>query len=282
MSRRNANLIKSPEQIVLARVAAQLAADVLTMIAPHVKAGVSTAHLDQLCNDYIVNVQQAIPANVGYGGFPATVCSSVNHVVCHGIPAADHILKDGDIINIDVAVIKDGWHGDTSRMYYVGEPSKATRKLVETTYSAMWAGIRAVKPRATLGDVGFAIQTIAEKAGYSVVLDYCGHGIGMVYHEEPQVTHYGRPGQGVVLKPGMLFTIEPMINAGKAATKELSDGWTVETRDKSLSAQWEHMVLVTETGFEVLTLAPGETGAKAQIPNAAPAGAAGAAAPSAA
>jgi len=279
MSRRNANLIKSPEQIVLARVAAQLAADVLTMIAPHVKAGVSTAHLDQLCNDYIVNVQQAIPANVGYGGFPATVCSSVNHVVCHGIPAADHILKDGDIINIDVAVIKDGWHGDTSRMYYVGEPSKATRKLVETTYSAMWAGIRAVKPRATLGDVGFAIQTIAEKAGYSVVLDYCGHGIGMVYHEEPQVTHYGRPGQGVVLKPGMLFTIEPMINAGKAATKELSDGWTVETRDKSLSAQWEHMVLVTETGFEVLTLAPGETGAKAQIPNAAPAGTA---APSAA
>lgn len=274
MSRRNANMIKSPEQIVLARVAAQLAADVLTMIAPHVKAGVSTAHLDQLCNDYIVNVQQAIPANVGYGGFPATVCSSVNHVVCHGIPAADHILKDGDIINIDVAVIKDGWHGDTSRMYYVGEPSKATRKLVETTYSAMWAGIRAVKPRATLGDVGFAIQTIAEKAGYSVVLDYCGHGIGMVYHEEPQVTHYGRPGQGVVLKPGMLFTIEPMINAGKAATKELSDGWTVETRDKSLSAQWEHMVLVTETGFEVLTLAPGETGAKAQIPNAVPAGAA--------
>jgi len=277
MSRRNANLIKSPEQIVLARVAAQLAADVLTMIAPHIKAGVSTAYLDQLCNDYIVNVQQAIPANVGYGGFPATVCSSVNHVVCHGIPAEDQILKDGDIINIDVAVIRDGWHGDTSRMYYVGEPSKSARKLVETTYSAMWAGIRAVKPRATLGDVGFAIQTIAEKAGYSVVLDYCGHGIGMVYHEEPQVAHYGRPGQGVVLKPGMLFTIEPMINAGKAATKELNDGWTVETRDKSLSAQWEHMVLVTETGFEVLTLAPGETGAKALIPNATPAGAVSAA-----
>ena len=273
MSRRNANPIKSPEQIVMARVAAQLAADVLTMIAPHVKPGVSTAHLDQLCNDYIVNVQQAIPANVGYGGFPATVCSSVNHVVCHGIPSAELILKDGDIINIDVAVIKDGWHGDTSRMYYVGEPSKSARKLVETTYAAMWAGIRAVKPRATLGDVGFAIQTVAEKAGYSVVLDYCGHGIGMVYHEEPQVTHYGRPGQGIVLKPGMLFTIEPMINAGKAATKELSDGWTVETRDKSLSAQWEHMVVVTETGFEVLTLAPGETGAKSQIPNAVPAGA---------
>ncbi|MYN26555.1 type I methionyl aminopeptidase [Duganella levis] len=272
MSRRNANLIKTPEQMVQARVAAQLAADVLTMIAPHVKPGVTTAYLDQLCNDYIVNVQQAIPANVGYGGFPATVCSSVNHVVCHGIPSAEQVLKDGDIINIDVAVIKDGWHGDTSRMYYVGEPSKPTRKLVETTYAAMWAGIRAVKPKATLGDVGFAIQTVAEKAGYSVVLDYCGHGIGMVYHEDPQVTHYGRPGQGMVLKPGMLFTIEPMINAGKAATKELSDGWTVETRDKSLSAQWEHMVHVTETGFEVLTLAPGETGAKSQIPNAVPAG----------
>ena len=272
MSRRNANPIKSPEQIVLARVAAQLAADVLTMIGPHIKPGVSTAYLDQLCNDYIVNVQQAIPANVGYGGFPATVCSSVNHVVCHGIPSEQLILKQGDIINIDVAVIKDGWHGDTSRMYYVGEPSKSARKLVETTYAAMWAGIRAVKPRATLGDVGFAIQTVAEKAGYSVVLDYCGHGIGQVYHEDPQVTHYGRPGQGMVLKPGMLFTIEPMINAGKAATKELSDGWTVETRDKSLSAQWEHMVHVTETGFEVLTLAPGETGSKSNIPNAVPAG----------
>ncbi|MBV7538897.1 type I methionyl aminopeptidase [Duganella sp. sic0402] len=272
MSRRNANLIKTPEQMVQARVAAQLAADVLTMIAPHVKPGVTTAYLDQLCNDYIVNVQQAIPANVGYGGFPATVCSSVNHVVCHGIPSATQVLKNGDIINIDVAVIKDGWHGDTSRMYYVGEPSKPTRKLVETTYAAMWAGIRAVKPKATLGDVGFAIQTVAEKAGYSVVLDYCGHGIGQVYHEDPQVTHYGRPGQGMVLKPGMLFTIEPMINAGKAATKELSDGWTVETRDKSLSAQWEHMVHVTETGFEVLTLAPGETGSKANIPNAVPAG----------
>ncbi|MTV38882.1 type I methionyl aminopeptidase [Duganella radicis] len=272
MSRRNANLIKTPEQMVPARVAAQLAADVLTMIAPHVKPGVTTAYLDQLCNDYIVNVQQAIPANVGYGGFPATVCSSVNHVVCHGIPSATQVLKNGDIINIDVAVIKDGWHGDTSRMYYVGEPSKPTRKLVETTYAAMWAGIRAVKPKATLGDVGFAIQSVAEKAGYSVVLDYCGHGIGQVYHEDPQVTHYGRPGQGLVLKPGMLFTIEPMINAGKAATKELSDGWTVETRDKSLSAQWEHMVHVTETGFEVLTLAPGETGAKANIPNATPAG----------
>ena len=270
---RNQIKINTPADIAQSRAAGKLAAEVLAMLVPHVKAGVTTDQLDQLCNDYIVNVQKAIPANVGYGGFPATVCSSINHVVCHGIPSPEEVLKDGDIINIDVAVIKDGWHGDTSRMYYVGEPSKSARKLVETTYAAMWAGIRAVKPRATLGDVGFAIQTVAEKAGYSVVLDYCGHGIGMVYHEEPQVTHYGRPGQGIVLKPGMLFTIEPMINAGKAATKELSDGWTVETRDKSLSAQWEHMVLVTETGFEVLTLAPGETGAKSQIPNAVPAGA---------
>ena len=269
---RNQIKINTPADIAQSRAAGKLAAEVLAMLVPHVKAGVTTDQLDQLCNDYIVNVQQAIPANVGYGGFPATVCSSVNHVVCHGIPSEQLILKQGDIINIDVAVIKDGWHGDTSRMYYVGEPSKSARKLVETTYAAMWAGIRAVKPRATLGDVGFAIQTVAEKAGYSVVLDYCGHGIGMVYHEEPQVAHYGRPGQGIVLKPGMLFTIEPMNNAGKAATKELSDGWTVETRDKSLSAQWEHMVLVTDTGFEVLTLAPGETGAKSQIPNAVPAG----------
>lgn len=259
MSKRNATLIKTPDQIAQARVAARLAADVLTMIGPHIKAGVSTAHLDRLCNDYIVNVQQAIPANVGYSGFPKTVCSSVNQVVCHGIPAEDEILRDGDIINIDVAVIKDGWHGDTSRMYHVGTPGKAAKRLVDTTYSAMWAGIRAVRPGATLGDVGHAIQAVAERAGFSVVRDYCGHGIGLVYHEEPEVRHYGKPASGVVLKPGMLFTIEPMINAGRAATVELDDGWTVETRDNSLSAQWEHMVVVTDSGFEVLTLAPGET-----------------------
>ena len=251
-------LVKSPEQIEMARAAARLAADVLTMIGPHVKPGVSTAYLDQLCHDYIVGTQQVIPANVGYGGFPKTVCTSLNHVVCHGIPAPDEILKDGDILNIDVAVNKDGWFGDTSRMYFVGQPGKQAQRLVDTTYKAMWAGIRAVRPGATLGDVGFAIQTVAERAGFSVVLDYCGHGIGMVYHEAPQVTHYGRPGQGMVLRPGMIFTIEPMINAGKAGTRELDDGWTVETRDKSLSAQWEHMVVVTERGFEVLTLAPGE------------------------
>ncbi len=258
MGKRNANPIKSPEQIAMARVAARLAADVLTMIAPHVKPGVSTEQLDRLCHDYIVDVQRAIPANVGYGGFPKTVCVSPNHVVCHGIPAPDAILRDGDILNLDVGVLKDGWFGDTSRMYLVGQPAKQATRLVDTTYAAMWAGIRAVRPGATLGDVGHAIQSLAEGAGYSVVLDYCGHGIGMIYHDAPQVCHYGRPGQGMVLKPGMLFTIEPMINAGKAATRQLDDGWTVETRDRSLSAQWEHMVLVTETGFEVLTLAPGE------------------------
>jgi methionyl aminopeptidase len=255
------NRIKTAADIDQARVAAALAADVLTMIGPHIKAGVSTAWLDQLCHDYIVNEQQAIAANVGYGGFPKTVCSSVNSVVCHGIPRDDEILRDGDIINIDVAVIKDGWFGDTSRMYYVGEPNKQARKLVDTTYSAMWAGIRAVRSGATLGDVGYAIQSVAEKAGFSVVRDYCGHGIGMSYHDEPEVRHYGKPGTGVVLKPGMLFTIEPMINAGRAATVELDDGWTVATRDGSLSAQWEHMVTVTATGYEVLTLSPAEKAA---------------------
>ncbi|MDL2354746.1 MAG: type I methionyl aminopeptidase [Pseudomonadota bacterium] len=254
-------MIKTPSEIDQARVAAALAADVLTMIEPHIKAGVSTAWLDQLCHDFIVDVQGAIAANVGYGGFPKTVCSSVNGVVCHGIPRADEILRDGDIINIDVAVIKDGWFGDTSRMYYVGQPSKQARKLVDTTYSAMWAGIRAVRPGATLGDVGHAIQSVAEKAGFSVVRDYCGHGIGMVYHDEPEVRHYGKPASGTVLKQGMLFTIEPMINAGRAATVELDDGWTVETRDGSLSAQWEHMVTVTATGYEVLTLSPAELAA---------------------
>ncbi|MCE3265186.1 MAG: map [Pseudoduganella sp.] len=251
-------LIKTPDQVASARVAGQLAADVLTFIAPHVQPGISTAQLDKLCNDYIVNTLKVIPANVGYGGFTGTVCTSVNEVVCHGIPTQKKVLKDGDIINIDVAVIKDEWFGDTSRMYYVGTPSKAAQKLCEVTYDAMWAGIRAVKPGNRLGDVGHAIQKLAEAAGYSVVRDYCGHGIGMVYHEDPQVLHYGRPGTGLVLEPGMVFTIEPMINAGKHPTRALADGWTVVTADRSLSAQWEHMVAVTETGFDVLTLAPGE------------------------
>ena len=251
-------LIKSPEQVAMSRIAGGLAADVLTMIAPYIKPGVTTEYLDQLCHDYIVKELKVIPANVGYAGFTKTVCASVNEVVCHGIPSPKKVLKDGDIINIDVAVIKDGWFGDTSRMYYVGNVSKAARKLCEVTYDAMWAGIRAVKPGATLGDVGHAIQTVAENAGCSVVRDYCGHGIGMVYHEDLQVLHYGRPGMGTVLQPGMIFTIEPMINAGKHQTRALPDGWTVVTADRSLSAQWEHMVTVTETGFDVLTLAPGE------------------------
>lgn len=251
----DAILIKSPEQVAKARVAGQLAADVLTMIEPHVRPGVSTAYLDQLCHDFIVNTQKVIPANVGYGGFPKTVCTSVNEVVCHGIPD-EKILKDGDIINIDVAVIKDGWFGDTSRMYFVGNVAKSARRLCEVTHDAMWAGIRAVAPGRTLGDVGHAIQSLAEKAGYSVVREYCGHGIGMVYHEDPQVLHYGQRGAGLKLQAGMIFTIEPMINAGKQHTVELADGWTVITKDRSLSAQYEHMVAVTDTGFEVLTLGP--------------------------
>lgn len=244
--------INSSEEIAMSRRAGMLAADVLHMIAEHVRPGVSTDELDRICHDYIVNVQKAIPANIGYHGYPKTVCASVNHVVCHGIPS-DKVLKDGDIVNIDVALIKDGWFGDTSRMYFVGEPSTLARRLVDTTYEAMRAGIRQVRPGATLGDVGHAIQTVAQREGFGVVREYCGHGIGQIYHDEPQVLHYGQPGQGLRLKPGMIFTIEPMINAGKPGTKQLPDGWTVVTKDRSLSAQWEHMVAVTEDGFEVLT-----------------------------
>ncbi|HSI48897.1 MAG TPA: type I methionyl aminopeptidase [Ideonella sp.] len=255
-----AQLIKSPEEIAMARAAGALAAEVLQMIAPHVKPGVSTEQLDRLCHEHIVKVQKAIPANVGYHGFPKTVCTSVNQVVCHGIPSSQKILKKGDIVNIDVAVIKDGWFGDTSRMYFVGEPGPMAKRLVNTTYEAMVAGIRQVRPGATLGDVGHAIQTVAQRDGFSVVREYCGHGIGKVYHDEPQVLHYGKPGQGLRLEAGMVFTIEPMINAGQAGTRELSDGWTVVTKDHSLSAQWEHMVAVTPEGFEVLTPWPEGTG----------------------
>ena len=254
------DLIKSPADIAMARAAGALAADVLHMIGPHVRAGVSTEELDRLCHDHIVHVQQAIPANVGYQGFTKTVCTSVNHVVCHGIPSAQKILKKGDIVNIDVAVIKDGWFGDTSRMYIVGEPSPLARRLVDTTYEALCAGIRQVRPGATLGDVGHAIQTVAHRERFSVVREYCGHGIGQIYHDEPQVLHYGQRGQGLRLQEGMVFTIEPMVNAGKRDTKELPDGWTVVTRDHSLSAQWEHMVAVTANGFEVLTAWPEGTG----------------------
>ncbi|ENA28570.1 MULTISPECIES: type I methionyl aminopeptidase [Pseudomonas] len=249
---RKAVSIKTPEEIAMARKAGKLAADVLAMIAEHVKPGVTTEELDRLCHDYIVNVQKAVPANIGYHGFPKTVCTSVNQVICHGIPSSE-TLKDGDIVNIDVAVIKDGWYGDTSRMYFVGEPSAQARRLVETTYEAMCAGIQEVKPGATLGDIGHAIQTVAHRDGFSVVREYCGHGIGKVYHDEPQVLHFGNRGEGMKLRTGMMFTIEPMLNAGKHQTKTLGDGWTVITKDRSLSAQWEHMVVVTESGFEVLT-----------------------------
>ena len=250
--------LKTPEEIEMMRIAGRLAAEVLDMITPFVKPGVTTEELDRICNEHIVNVQKTIPANVGYHGFPKTVCASVNNVICHGIPSDTKVLKDGDIVNIDVTVIKDGWHGDTSRMYYVGTPSVMARRLCEVTYEAMWRGIRAVKPGATLGDVGHAIQEYAESERFSVVREYCGHGIGKVYHDEPQVLHYGRPGTGLVLKPGMTFTIEPMINEGTRYTKVLPDGWTVVTKDRKLSAQWEHMVAVTETGVDVLTLAAGE------------------------
>jgi methionyl aminopeptidase len=260
------SLVKSPDEIAMARAAGALAADVLHMIAEHVKPGVSTEALDCICYEHIVNVQQAIPANIGYNGFPKTVCTSVNHVVCHGIPSAQKVLKKGDIVNIDVAVIKDGWFGDSSRTYFVGEPSPLARRLVRTTYEAMRAGILQVRPGATLGDVGHAIQSVAHREGFSVVREYCGHGIGQVYHDEPQVLHYGNRGEGLRLEEGMVFTIEPMINAGRRETRQLPDGWTVVTRDHSLSAQWEHMVAVTADGFEVLTPWPEGTGLYEAIP----------------
>ena len=250
--------IKTPEEIEQMRVAGRLAAEVLQMIAPHVKPGVTTEALDKICHDYIVDVQQAIPANVGYKGFPKTVCTSVNNVICHGIPSDAKVLKDGDIVNIDVTVIKDGWHGDTSRMYIVGTPSVMAKRLVDVTREAMFRGIRMVKPGVTLGDIGAAIQAYAESERFSVVREYCGHGIGRVYHEDPQVRHYGRAGEGLVLKQGMTFTIEPMINEGQRHTKLLPDGWTVVTKDRKLSAQWEHTIAVTEDGVEILTRLPGD------------------------
>ncbi|WP_347554764.1 type I methionyl aminopeptidase [Robbsia sp. KACC 23696] len=255
--------IRNEAEIAQAAAAGALAADVLRMITPHVKPGVTTEQLDRICHDYIVEELRAIPANIGYHGYQHTICASVNNVVCHGIPTSK-ALKDGDTVNIDVALIKDGWYGDTSRMYSAGTPSVLASRLIRTTYDAMCAGIRAVRPGATLGDVGFAIQSVAHAAGYGVVREYCGHGIGTIYHDAPQVLHYGRPGEGMTLKAGMIFTIEPMINAGLAAVKQLPDGWTVVTRDRSLSAQWEHMVLVTDDGYRVLTEWPdgvGEFGA---------------------
>ncbi len=244
--------VKTAAEVDRARIAGKLAASVLHMIEPYVQPGISTDELDRICHDFIVNQLKAIPANIGYHGYTKTTCISVNHVICHGIPS-EKVLKKGDIVNVDVALIKDGWYGDTSRMFFAGEPSILARRLVDTTLEAMMAGIHQVRPGATLGDVGFAIESIAHREGFSVVAEYCGHGIGQGYHEDPQVLHYGRKGEGVKLLEGMIFTIEPMINAGKRHTKLLNDGWTVVTKDHSLSAQWEHMVAVTKDGYEILT-----------------------------
>ena len=245
--------IKTPDEIEKMRVAGGLAADVLVMIGPFVNAGITTDELDKICHEYIVNKQQAIPAPLNYHGFPKSICTSVNHVVCHGIPG-QKVLKDGDIINIDITVIKDGYHGDTSKMFHVGKTSILAQRLVENTREAMLLGISLVKPGIRLGDIGHAIQQYGEKARFSIVREYCGHGIGLVFHEDPQVLHYGSPDTGLALEAGMTFTIEPMINAGKRHVKQLPDGWTVVTKDRSLSAQWEHTILVTNTGHEILTL----------------------------
>ena len=245
--------IKSlPEQEKM-RIAGRLAADVLDMVGEHINPGVTTDELDQICHEYIVEKQDAIPAPLNYRGFPKSICTSVNHVVCHGIPG-DKTLKSGDIINVDITVIKDGFHGDTSRMFTIGEPPVLANRLIEVCRESMWAGIREIRPGNTLGDIGHAVQIHAEGHRFSIVREYCGHGIGRIFHEDPQVLHYGRAGTGLELKQGMTFTVEPMVNAGKRDVRLLADGWTVVTKDHSLSAQWEHTVLVTEAGYEVLTL----------------------------
>jgi methionyl aminopeptidase len=238
------------------RRAGRLAAETLDFITPHVKPGITTGELDRLCHEFIV-AREAIPAPLGYRGFPKSICTSVNHVVCHGIPG-DKRLVDGDILNIDVTVILDGWHGDTSRMFFVGDVGVKARRLVEVTYEAMMRGIEIVRPGATLGDIGHAIQTHAEGNRFSVVRDFCGHGLGRIFHEAPSVLHYGDPGTGVVLREGMFFTVEPMINSGRWEVKVLSDGWTAVTKDRSLSAQFEHSIGVTATGYEIFTLSPSD------------------------
>jgi methionyl aminopeptidase len=252
--------IKTPEEIEKMRVAGRLAAEVLEMIVPHVKGGISTGELDRICHDYIVNEQQAIPAPLDYHGFPKSICTSVNQVVCHGIPSDRKILKNGDIVNIDITVIKDGYHGDTSQMFVIGKPQPHAERLINITRECLYRAIKLVKPGIRLGDIGHVIQDHAESNYYSVVREYCGHGIGKVFHEEPQVLHYGKPGTGLELLPGMTFTIEPMINAGKRHTKlSKKDGWTVETKDGRLSAQFEHTLLVTDDGHEVLTARSNES-----------------------
>lgn len=257
-SRRMGITIKTPEERQKMREAGRAAAQVLEMIASDVKAGISTDELDQICHRYIVDELGCVPAPLNYKGFPKSICTSVNHVVCHGIPSAK-VLKRGDIINIDITVIKDGWHGDTSQTFFVGEPTVLAKRLVETTREAMLAGIRLIRPGARLGDLGSVIQRHSESRGYSIVREYCGHGIGQIFHEDPQVLHYGKPGTGIELQEGMCFTVEPMLNAGRPEVRLLPDGWTVVTKDHSLSAQWEHTVLVTADGFEVLTRREGET-----------------------
>ncbi len=251
--------IKTPEEIEKMRISGRLTAEVLDFIRPYVKPGVTTEELDRLCHDLMVNVQNSIPAPLNYAPpghkpYPRSICSSINHQVCHGVPSLDKKLKNGDVVNLDITVIKDGWHGDSSRMFYVGEPSILARRLTEITYECMWKGIAAVRPGVRLGVVGAAIQKHAEGNGYSVVREFCGHGIGRGFHEEPQVLHYGNASEGPLLEVGMTFTIEPMINAGRRDIRVLGDGWTVVTKDHSLSAQWEHTIVVTDRGYEVLTL----------------------------
>jgi methionyl aminopeptidase len=250
--------IKNPQEIEKMRVAGKLASEVLDFITPFVKSGITTDEIDKLCHDYMVNVQNTIPAPLNYAPdghtpYPKSICTSINHQICHGVPGPK-ALKEGDIVNIDVTVIKDGFHGDTSRMFHVGETSIQAKRLCKLTYEAMWLGIQIVRPGAKLGDIGFVIQDFAEKNGFSVVREFCGHGIGKRFHEEPQVLHYGKPGTGLTLEAGMIFTIEPMINAGKRDIKQMPDGWTIVTKDRSLSAQWEHTILVTHNGYEVLTV----------------------------
>jgi methionyl aminopeptidase len=250
--------IKNPQEIEKMRVAGKLASEVLDFITPFVKPGITTEEIDKLCHDYMVNVQNTIPAPLNYAPdghtpYPKSICTSINHQICHGVPGPK-ALKEGDIVNIDITVIKDGFHGDTSRMFHLGETSIQAKRLCKLTYEAMWLGIEQVKPGAKLGDIGFVIQDFAEKNGFSVVREFCGHGIGKRFHEEPQVLHYGKPGTGITLEEGMIFTIEPMINAGKRDIKQMPDGWTIVTKDRSLSAQWEHTILVTQNGYEVLTV----------------------------
>lgn len=246
--------VKTPTQIAKMRVAGRLAAEVLEMIAPHTKPGITTAELDRICHDYIVNEQKAIPAPLNYRGFPKSICTSVNQVVCHGIPSDKRVLKNGDIVNIDITVIKDGYYGDTSKMFCIGNVPDHARRLIQVAQECLYLGIAQVKPGNRLGDIGHVIQRHAEANYYSVVREYCGHGIGTEFHEEPQVLHYGIPDTGLVLREGMVFTIEPMINAGRHETRLKSDGWTVETRDGRLSAQWEHTLAVMASGVEILTL----------------------------